>query len=180
MSGQEHVLGEKAAEFRKAFDRSFANAPYTDQELLEDFLAIRVGSDPYAVHISEVAGLYADKTLIPLPSPVHGLIGITGVRGAILPVYDLRALCGCPAGAKPRWLMIAAKAFVGLAFDALEGHLRVAQTSSASAETAKDTPPYVRGVLRAGDVVRPVVQVATFLEEIKQRAKAEAIQEDRA
>jgi len=34
---------------------------------------------------------------------VPELLGIMGFRGAMVPVYDLRALCGYAAGAAPRW-----------------------------------------------------------------------------
>ena len=51
-----------ADELRRAFDRSFAEAPggAPEADALESLLAIRVGGDPYALRLSEIAGLFAD------------------------------------------------------------------------------------------------------------------------
>jgi len=44
--------------------------------------------------MAEVSGLFADKKVTRLPSPVSELSGIAGLRGAVLPVYDLAMLLG--------------------------------------------------------------------------------------
>lgn len=178
MNDQDSPLAERAAELRRAFDRAFAEAPAHVSTRVEDFLAIRVGPDPYAVRLAEISGLYADRRVTSLPSAVSELLGITGVRGAIVPVYDLRVLLGYPAGEESRWLLVAAEKAVGLAFDTFDGHLRIPKATSAPEQPAQDTRPFIRGVLTMGHVSRPVVNVASLLEAIKRRARATPIQEE--
>lgn len=178
MNGQELPLGEKAADLRRAFDRSFAEAPAAEQASFEDFLAIRVGPDPYAVSLAEISGLYADRTVTRLPSPVSELLGITGFRGAIIAVYDLRALLGYSTGEAPSWLMVADETPIGLAFDAFEGHLRFPRETGVHAGPAEHTRPYICGVLSTGDAIRPVVHVAPILEAIKRLAQTVAPQQE--
>jgi len=87
---------ERSTELRRAFDRSFSEAPVTRATELDDLLDIRVGLDPYAIHLDQVTGVFADKPVTPLPGSFPELLGIAGFRGAIVPVYDLRTLLGYP------------------------------------------------------------------------------------
>lgn len=170
-------LQDKLAALRLAFDRAFAVAPVTSRAPTEDFLAIRVGPDPYAVLLAEVSGLYADRKVTILPSAIPELVGITGVRGAVVPVYDLRALFGYPLGEPSRWLMVAAGRTVGFAFDGFDGHLRFPKAERSSEEPGR-AGPYTRGVLTTGDVSRPVLNVGSMLEAIQRRAQAARTQEE--
>src|ERR1700722_17800966 len=96
---------------------------------LEDLLAIRVGSDPYALRSSEIAGLHVGVEIVPVPSPVAQLLGIAAIRGIMAPIYDLAALLRYPPAANPRWLIFARAAQpVGLAFEGFEQHLQASQS----------------------------------------------------
>ncbi len=170
MSGRGFQIGGRAAELRWAFDRSFAEAP-AEGAPVEDFLGIRIGPDPFAVRLAEIAGLFADRTATSLPSSITELLGIAGFRGSIVAVYDLRALLGYPVSEKPRWLIVAAEMPVGLAFDAFDGHLRIPRKGGASAELTDNARPYIREVLSLGNVIRPVMRVATILEAVRRRAE---------
>ena len=159
---------DKAAALRRAFDRSFAEAPHTETAQLEDFLAIRLGLDPHVIRLVEIASLLPLRRVTPLPSAVPELLGITGSGDAIVPVYDLRALLGYPTGDPPRWMVIAAAMPVALAFDAFDGHLR--HPREIRVDPAGAEPSRQQEVLRTQGLVRPVVPVASILANIKSRA----------
>jgi chemotaxis signal transduction protein len=140
----------RAAELRDAFDRSFTQAPSPEAGAVENLLAIRLGANPYALRLSDVSGLFADKNTTWLPSPVPELLGMAGIRGTVLPVYDLGMLLGCPRAAAPRWLVVAAGAPVALAFEAFDGYMSV----------------------RAGGIeqqVQTVIDLHSILEQIRNR-----------
>lgn len=164
------VLAERAAMLRRAFDRSFAEAPSARSTLVEDLLAIRIGSNAYAVRLAEITGLFADKQVTPVPSPVPELLGIVGFRGAVTPVYDLRALLGHRGSGVPRWIVVAAALPVGLAFDHFEGHLRVPR--DAIAATAGE--PGARGEVVRGDPTRPIVAIPALLDTLARPAREAA------
>jgi purine-binding chemotaxis protein CheW len=173
-------LAGRAADLRLSFDRSFSEAPREGVLEVEDMLAIRLASASYALRLSEVSGLLAEKTVRRLPSPVSELLGVAGFRGAIVPVYDLRALIGHPAQGTPRWLVLAAGLPpTALAFDAFEGHLRIARTDISAAETASVGRQHVHEVLRAPDVARPIIRIASVLATIDQRAGVGAQRRER-
>jgi chemotaxis signal transduction protein len=173
-------LAGRAAELRRAFDRSFADARSVDRPATEDLLAIRVGGDPYALRLSEIAGLVADKRITRVPGPVSALLGLAGLRGAVVSVYDLSALMGYRASVSPRWLALTAGiARIGLAFDQLEGHVRV-PLDALSAEDGADTRrDLVRGIVRVDNVARRLLHVPSILEDVGRRSGAGSRQKER-
>jgi purine-binding chemotaxis protein CheW len=163
-------ISTTAAALRIGFDESFAAAAAPQSERLEDMLAIRVGSDPYALRLSEIAGLHCDLKIVEVPSAAAQLLGIAGLRGMMAPVYDLGALLGYPPAANPRWMVIARGAQpVGLAFETFEAHLRVSKESSEDGEVGGGgaTRRQTRGTVRAAGALRPIVHMASVMDMIR-------------
>jgi chemotaxis signal transduction protein len=162
-----------AAAMRRLFDDSFAAAAASGPESLEDLLAIRVGSDPYALRLSEIAGLHVGVKIVPVPSPAAQLLGIVGIRGMMAPVYDLAALLRYPPAPNPRWFILArALQPVGFAFETFESHLQVSQSSFANGnEDAGTGAPkqHTRGTVRAAAALRPIIHLASVLEMIRDK-----------
>lgn len=167
------------AELRRAFDHSFAEAPLADAAPLEDLLEIRVGATPYALRITEISGLFADRTITPLPTTVPELLGITSFQGSVLPVYDLGAILGYPMEEKPRWLAIAAGMPLGLAFARFERHVRI-RRDAIVAQNRRDNPVrHVREMFQIQERPRSIVSVASVLEAITSRVRSGAPKRER-
>jgi chemotaxis signal transduction protein len=158
----------RALEMRAAFDRSFAEPPRTEEAPLQDFLGVRVGTDPYAIRLADISGLFADRPITPLTSDDPAFLGIAGVRGAVVPVYDLGAFLGYPPGAARRWLLLIGRAALGLAFEAFEGHLRLPRAALTAQVGHEGSAVLVQEVLHAVGLVRPIVQVTAILQTIEQ------------
>ncbi len=172
------ALVDRALELRRAFDRSFAEAPRVDTEARCDLLAIRVGGDAYALRLLEVAGLFVDRAVTPLPTQVPELLGIAGFRATLVPVYDLRALLGYAGGEAPRWMVsMVGEATVCLAFDQFEAHVRVSQAALASDDS--NAHRHVREIARTTDGVRPVIHLPSILAAIRVRAQSVARPKER-
>lgn len=169
MSRAGMLATDKVTELRRAFDSSFAAAPQSDVTPLEDLLEITVGAALYVLRITEVSGLFADRTITPLPTTVPELLGIVGFRGSVLPVYDLAAMLGYPMATKPRWLAIAAGLPVGLAFDGFERHQRIRRDAIVPQIRSDSPVRHVREVFQVQDRVRPIVSVTSVLEAIMSR-----------
>lgn len=162
MSAARSSLREHAQDLRGAFDRSFARAATERAEALVDLLAIRVGGDACAVRLRDTAGLFVDKQTAPLPSPLPELIGIAAFRGTPVPVYDLAALLGATRGARPRWILLLSGRAMGVAFEGFEGLLRVTADRIAHAGSSEREARGRREVVRAGDTVRPIVDLSAI------------------
>lgn len=122
-------INERAAALRAAFDRGFAEAPARPRPVSIDYLAIRAGAQRRVVPLAEVSALHVDRKVTPLPSDHAALAGLAGVRGVLIPVYDLRVLLDANRPETPRWMLVTADAAAAFAFDGFEGLVRVAATS---------------------------------------------------
>lgn len=167
MSVAAPAISERAAELRREFDRGFAAPPHIES-LKDDLLAIRIGAQPFAMRLSEIGGLFADKRVTKVPGSITALRGIAGFRGTLLPVYDLPALLGSPPSTQSlRWLVVAAVEPVAFAFASFEGHLR-ATRSEIVPRSAQDGPtPYAREYVRAANLMRPILDLLAILATIK-------------
>lgn len=156
----------QAESLRRQFDSTFARATSVETPPTVDLLSIRVGDRRYAIDVTEISGLVTVKTLTPLPGSTTVLLGITGFRGSIIPVYDLAALLGHEKGETFRWLVVTAGiTTTGLAFDGFEGHLRVEQALVA-AESPKTPGAATRQVLHRGDETVPIIGIKAVVEKI--------------
>lgn len=170
-----------AAVLRQAFDGAFAEAAAACNARTEDLLAFRVAGEPYALRLAAVAGLSTDRRIAAFPGVpgVPGLLGLAGVRGGLVAVYGLRALLGLPPGPSPRWIArLRCERAVGLAFDELDGYLRLAPGEVAPAAGPAGEGCHVREVARAGDVLRPILDEASILATIKTLLRAAGVREE--
>ena len=174
MSNEPYSSTDRVAELRRAFDQSFAEAPSPHAIALENLLHVRLGDMPYALRLAEMSGLFVDLDITPVPALVSELLGLAGIRGSLVPVYDLRAILGHRPDTKARWLVLAANAAVGFAFDRFEGHARVPLDAIVPQSSAERGRLHVREVLRAGGVVRPIVSIRSVLEAVTNRVHAVA------
>lgn len=160
-------MSERAAELRRAFDSSFARLPDVQRASGENLLGVTVGSDPYLVRLTEIAGVFVDKKITAVPSAVPAFLGFAGLRGTVVPVYDFGMLLGYPASQMPRWLMVSSDGAVGLAFEAFQQCVTVPFEAITAGAYSGAQERYVREVVRLGDVVRPVVSLTAVVEWIR-------------
>jgi purine-binding chemotaxis protein CheW len=170
MTGTESFLSGRAAELRRAFDQSFAEAIQVNTSETIDFISIRLAGDALAIRMTEIAGLFADVRITPCPSPVAELRGIAGFRGTLTPVYDLAALLGYPMSSA-RWIVLAKGRALALALDEFEGHFRVEPAAVAS-QQGSSAAQHVREIARQADQALPVIDIPSVVAAIKARAAA--------
>jgi purine-binding chemotaxis protein CheW len=160
-------LAARAVELREDFDRAFADPIRLDASANVALLAIRVGEQPMALRLSEIAGLFADKTVTCVPGSHPAMRGIAGFRGNILPVYDLHALLGLPIAQAPRWLVITAGAPVALAFEAFSGQLRVPEAAVLPQTGQRGAADHAREFVRTPDFAGPILHLPSVLASIR-------------
>jgi purine-binding chemotaxis protein CheW len=160
-------LAAKVVQLRTAFDRSFAEPVARAGPRMEHLLTIRVGGQPYAVRLSEVAGVYTGWSVVPVPGPRRELLGISGHRGDLIPVYDLAALLGITQPERPGCFVSAAGSEpVAFAFDRTDGHVRIPM--DALPPSGSDSP---WSVVRAAGASWTVVVLARLITAIEPAQK---------
>lgn len=122
-------LGERVAAWRAAFDQSFAEPLPEAPPERQDFLAIRLGTQPHALRLDTLAALQPYAAPTPWPGAPPALLGLMALRGVALPLYDLAALLGEAPCARPAWTVVLRGAPLALAFDGFDGHWRLPATA---------------------------------------------------
>lgn len=155
---------------RLAFDQSFAQPLRFDPEATADFLAIRIGGDCYALRLTQIAGLFANRRIMPVPGTDAALLGIAGFRGTIVPVYSLAMLVGRSGLPAPRWLVIAAAtAPLALAFESFEAQLRVSAAAILPAQPSGEARSCVKEYLRSQAFAGPILDLPAVVDAIAKR-----------
>jgi chemotaxis signal transduction protein len=164
-----------AEDLRRAFDASFALPPDTQARQSLDFLAIRVGSGRYALRVHDLMALEGRRKTTVLPTADSALLGVVGAQGRLVPVYRLGALIGGDGTQEESaWLAICGfDEPVGLAFAALDGHLRV--LAADLYQPAKDDHAFVSEAIRLPSEVRYVLDIPAILAAIRDRVGVAAL-----
>jgi chemotaxis signal transduction protein len=159
-------IAARASELRAAFDRSFAAIPRRETAQQRDFLAVTIGGDRYAIALAEVAGLFVDRTITPVPGRIPALLGVAGFRGAIVPVFDLRTLFGYPGTGTHRWLVLAAAMPVAFAFETFEKYFRLGADAVVPRSGGDASRAFIRTTARAHDFAWPIVDLEAVIQTI--------------
>lgn len=165
----EHDVLSPLADWRRAFDQTFSAPPPEARADRVSLLAISTGGLPCALRLAELAGLEAPRRVVPLPDGPPGLLGACGIRGRLVPVFDLGLLLGAAGGEAPRWLALHGEDEpVGLAFETLEGFLQPARAAIHPAEP-HHASPHAPEFLAEGAGLRRVISLPSILAALKQQ-----------
>ena len=138
-----------------------------DQTTGTSVCLFEVASRTFAVEIGRAreARVFDDYTVVPL-APRH-LIGMTNLRGAIIPIVDLRVLLGLPACVGTvHALVVEAKAVrVALAVDRVLG-VESLDEPLEPGEDVVEAAGLERGRLRRGDEAVPILDVVKIVESL--------------
>jgi purine-binding chemotaxis protein CheW len=158
---------------RESFDAAFAAAPATAGAATTGLLAVRIGTTAAAVRLDDIAGLFADQAITPMPMAPPELLGLAGFRGSVVPVFDLATLLGLGAAADghPRWCVLAAgERAVALAFHGFDGYRRVPVEAVHRAAPGTELPTG-RDVVAIDGHPRSIVEIPSLVDAIAARAR---------
>jgi hypothetical protein len=83
------LINAQLARMRSEFDDSFSREASTRDESSINFVLLLCGGTKYAVALSEVSLLQGNVKVARVPNAKGSLLGICGVRGELLAVFDL-------------------------------------------------------------------------------------------
>jgi chemotaxis signal transduction protein len=154
------------AVLRGSFDQVFALPPPVARTTQQRLLALRIGADPYAIRVEQVTGLEKVQSLVALPGSPAYLLGLTGLRGRLVPVFSLSALLrSSDRGPEPWLILCGASETVGLAASSFDGQFEVAPHEIVSGQG------HSRHV-RHGRLSRSVLDLEAVLADRRARADA--------
>lgn len=141
-------------------------------ERLSKLCCFFLGGEEYAVDIMRIVEILQVPKVSAVPSSTPLLEGMVNLRGAILPVVDLRKWLGlglAPPKLKPKLLVcLVGRRRLGLLVDGVTGVVRVrrSELKPAPAPSAPEpgARPFVIGVCDKGGKLRLLFDVKAFLE----------------
>lgn len=159
---------------RQAFDEGFARPPAPRVQGSVAVLEVRIGSDRFALRLSELSGLHLRGALVRLPSAVPALRGLAGIRSRAVPVFSLAELLGYHDAGNERWLALTGTDQpIALAFGELERFHSLPPDALAKAaerlpehvfaKAAERLLEHVEETARVGDRTLPVVSVPSVI-----------------
>jgi purine-binding chemotaxis protein CheW len=167
------TMTERVLEMRRAFDGAFALPRAARATDVEQAVIVQAGAQLLACRIHEVTRFESDRKVIPLAG-LPGLVGVAGIRGKLVPVYDLATVIGAPAAGATRWLALCGEGeTIGLAFSRIDRFVRVPREDVYAIDEAAATS-HVRQLLRAGTTAYHVLDVGSVLSAIRARSAGEA------
>ncbi|HUQ94027.1 MAG TPA: chemotaxis protein CheW [Bryobacteraceae bacterium] len=170
MNGYSASANGRLAAMRRAFDGAFAAPARLHEADLEPLLLIRAGGEALALRSLHIARLARTGRILPVPSRIPELLGITGIRGTLTAVFDLAALLGFSSGgAQPLWLALTRdETPVALAFDQVEGQIAAPRTSLYEQPSA--ACEHIRQVAHIEPTARAVADIPAIVETLRRRA----------
>jgi chemotaxis signal transduction protein len=159
-----------ADDLRRLFDAAFASPPQPRAGDVEAFLAVRVGDLPFAFRVTELAGVAVARKIVPVVTQARAMLGLTGVRGDLVPVYGAAALLEVDDSVAPRWIALAAAGdALALAFAELEGYLEVRRGDVRAVAGSARARPHVFHAMESDRGSRGVISVASLLAAIREQ-----------
>jgi len=146
------VAHEAADETGHADAEAAEKAPVRELELL----SFRLGGEEYAVTVDDVREVLNLRDLTPVPNTPAYVLGVTSLRGAMLPVVDLCKRLGLTPGVrddKSRIIVVNPdEEDVGLIVDRVTGVLRIMPDAVKPApENVEQGAEFLRGIVRRDD-----------------------------
>ena len=129
---------------------------------------LSVGGEVYAIDLRNVREVFQVDAITMVPGMPAALVGVTNVRGAVIPIMDLRRMLNVPTAgpALPYAVVIRHGAHqVGVLVDRVP-EIRTVQTEQFLPTPPSDTPggkSFLTAVLRLDDRMGGVVEVPALL-----------------
>ncbi|MDI3462419.1 MAG: hypothetical protein OJF50_001240 [Nitrospira sp.] len=67
---------------------------------------VALGEQIFAIDLGQVAEVFVPESITPVPGMPAALVGVTNLRGAIIPLADVRAVLGVSASCLPKYTVV--------------------------------------------------------------------------
>lgn len=165
----------RAQELQRAFDAAFALPVQAEAPLLERFLSVSIGSETLALELSgnsaRISTLVANRPLVSLASEGSGFLGLAGIRGEIVPVFNLAWFAGSSRRGTGHWLaVLRLPAPAAVAFDGMNGLLELPAADIVTSP-ATGARQFIRRIAQRSTGRMPILDLDAVAEAIRVTAR---------
>jgi purine-binding chemotaxis protein CheW len=128
---------------------------------------ISLGGELFTIDLKSVREVFVVESITPVPGMPSGLVGVTNLRGTVIPLLDLRPMFGLNAVEVLRYAVVVQHGNwqVGVLVDTVPEIRTIAknQFSPAPAGTGQGAFPFVSTVVKLEDRLRGVLETSVVL-----------------
>src|SRR5688572_9801378 len=128
---------------------------------------IALGGELFTIDLKSVREVFVVESITPVPGMPSGLVGVTNLRGTVIPLLDLRPMFGLHAVADLRYAVVVQHENwqVGVLVDAVPDIRTIGrdQLLPAPTGTGEGTFPFVSTVVKLEDRLRGVLETSVVL-----------------
>lgn len=128
---------------------------------------ISMGGELFTIDLKSVREVFVVESITPVPGMPSGLVGVTNLRGTVIPLLDLRPMFGLDAVAALRYAVVVQQgnSQVGILVDAVPEIRTIAQDQflPAPVGTGEGAFPFVSTVVKLEDRLRGVLETSVVL-----------------
>jgi purine-binding chemotaxis protein CheW len=135
---------------------------------------ISMGGELFTIDLKSVREVFVVESITPVPGMPSGLVGVTNLRGTVIPLLDLRPMFGLDAMAALRYAVVLQHLNwqFGLLVDAVPEIRTIAkdQFLPAPASTEEGAFPFVSTVVKLEDRLRGVLETSVVLSHFEEKS----------
>ena len=128
---------------------------------------ISLGGELFTIDLKSVREVFVVESITPVPGMPSGLVGVTNLRGTVIPLLDLRPMFGLNAVEILRYAVVVQHGNwqVGVLVDTVPEIRTIAknQFSPAPVGTGQGAFPFVSTVVKLEDRMRGVLETSVVL-----------------
>jgi purine-binding chemotaxis protein CheW len=128
---------------------------------------ISLGGELFTIDLKSVREVFVVESITPVPGMPSGLVGVTNLRGAVIPLLDLRPMFALNSDATLRYAVVVKHGNwqVGVLVDTVPEIRTIAkdQFLPAPAGTGEGALPFVSTVVKLEDRLRGVLETSVML-----------------
>lgn len=128
---------------------------------------ISFGGELFTIDLKSVREVFIVESITPVPGMPSGFVGVTNLRGTIIPLLDLRPMFGLDAGVALQYAVVLQHSNwqIGILVDAVPKihTLSKDQFLPAPTGTGEGVGPFVSSVVKMDDRLRGVLETSMML-----------------
>ncbi len=134
---------------------------------------ISMGTELFTIDLKSVREVFVVESITPVPGMPSGLVGVTNLRGTVIPLLDLRPMFGLDAEAALQYVVVVQHGNwqVGVMVDTVPEIRTIAKDEflPAPAGTEDGAFPFVSTVVKLEDRLRGVLETSMVLSHFEGR-----------
>lgn len=135
---------------------------------------ISLGGEQFTIDLQHVREVFVVESITPVPAMPSGLVGVTNLRGTVVPLLDLRQMFGLGTEIALRYAVVLKHGTwqVGVLVDSVPEirTLTKDQFMPAPAGTVDGSNPFVTAVVKLEDRLRGVLETSVVLSHFEKAA----------